>query len=130
MFKIGWSRGIKRLSLIFKWNSELERKHKFILSLNLKKLANCVDYLKIILQNEMLLLMCFWKRVLKQRVGILKHGETVNNSFSIICANCLVKNSLMHLLKSKLSKPKKNQQLLRTTCYDHMWFIIFTTTSL
>ena len=35
----------------------LERKHKGILSLNLKKLASRVDYLKmiLILQNEMLL---------------------------------------------------------------------------
>ena len=37
----------------------LQRKHKGILSLNLKKLANPVDCLKIIsiLQNEMFLLM-------------------------------------------------------------------------
>ena len=39
----------------------LECKHKGILSLNLKKLANHVDDLKIILisQNEMLLLMLY-----------------------------------------------------------------------
>ena len=39
----------------------LEPKHKDILSLNLKKLASRVDYLKmiLILQNEMLLLMLF-----------------------------------------------------------------------
>ena len=39
----------------------LERKHKGILSLNLKKLANRVDDLKIILvlQNEVLPLMLF-----------------------------------------------------------------------
>ena len=39
----------------------LERKHKGILSLNLKKLASRVDDLKIILilRNEMLLLMLF-----------------------------------------------------------------------
>ena len=39
----------------------LESKHKGILSLNLKKLANLADDLKIILilQNEMLLLMLF-----------------------------------------------------------------------
>ena len=45
----------------------LEREHKGILSLNLKKLVNRVDDLKIILifQNEMLLLMFFCKRVLK-----------------------------------------------------------------
>ena len=35
----------------------LDHKHKGILSLNLKKLANHIDDLKIILQNEMLLLM-------------------------------------------------------------------------
>ena len=47
----------------------LERKHKGILSLNLKKLANRVDDLKmiLILQNEMLLLMLFCKCVLKPR---------------------------------------------------------------
>ena len=47
----------------------LERKHKGILSLNLKKKANCVDFLKIILilQNEMLLLMLFSMGVLKQK---------------------------------------------------------------
>ena len=45
----------------------LERKKKGIISLNLKKLANRVDDLKIIfiLQNEMLLLMLFCKRVHK-----------------------------------------------------------------
>ena len=49
----------------------LERKHKGVLSLNLKKLASRFDDLKIILilQNEMLLLMLFCKRVLKQREG-------------------------------------------------------------
>ena len=43
----------------------LERKHKGILSLNIKKLANRVDDLKriIILQNEMLLLMLYCKRL-------------------------------------------------------------------
>ena len=61
----------------------LERKHKGILSLNLKKLANRVDDLKIILilQNEMLLLMLFCKRVLKQREDIPRYGETIKNSF-------------------------------------------------
>ena len=50
----------------------LEHKHKGILSLNLKKLANRVDDLKmiLILQNEMLLLMLFSKRVLKAREDI------------------------------------------------------------
>ena len=47
----------------------LERKHKGALSLKLKKLASRFDDLKtiLILQNEMLLLMLFCKRVLKQR---------------------------------------------------------------
>ena len=83
----------------------LERKHKGILSLNLKKLANRVDDLKmiLILQNEMLLLMLFCKRVLKQREDIPRYGKTINNSFlgtvssNIFCENCLFKNILMHL---------------------------------
>ena len=43
----------------------LERKHKGLLSLNLKKLASRFDDLKIILilQNEMLLLMLFCKEL-------------------------------------------------------------------
>ena len=61
----------------------LECKHKGLLSLNLKKLANCADDLKIILtfQNEMLLLMLFFKHVLKQREDIPRYGKTINNSF-------------------------------------------------
>ena len=61
----------------------LERKRKGILSLNLKKLASRVDDLKItlILQNEMLLLMLFCKRVLKQREDIQRYGKTIHNSF-------------------------------------------------
>ena len=61
----------------------LERKHKDILSLNLKKLASRVDDLKmiLILQNEMLLLMLFSKRVLKQREDIPRYDKTINNSF-------------------------------------------------
>ena len=61
----------------------LERKHKGILSLNLKMLASSFDDLKLtlILQNEMLLLMLFDKRVLKQREGIPRYGNTINNSF-------------------------------------------------
>ena len=61
----------------------LERKHKGILSLNLKKLASRFDDLKIILilQNEMLLLMLFCKRVLKHREDIPRYGNTLNNSF-------------------------------------------------
>ena len=57
----------------------LERKHKAILSLNLKKLANRVDDLKmiLILQNEMLLLMLFCKRVLKQREDIPRYGKAI-----------------------------------------------------
>ena len=45
----------------------LERKHKGIFSLNLKKWTNHFDDSKIILilQNEMFLLMLFCKRVLK-----------------------------------------------------------------
>ena len=82
----------------------LERKHKGVLSLNLKKLASRFDDLKIILilQNEMLLLMLFCKRVLKQREGIPRYGNTINNSFletvcsNIFCENCLFKNILMH----------------------------------
>ena len=61
----------------------LERKHKGVLSLNLKKLASRFDDLKIILilQNEMLLLMLFCKRVLKQREDIPRYGNTISNSF-------------------------------------------------
>ena len=61
----------------------LERKHKGVLSLNLKKLASRFDDLKIILilQNEMLLLMLFCKRVLKQREDIPRYGNTINNFF-------------------------------------------------
>ena len=45
----------------------LERKHKSVLSLNLKNLASRFDDLKVILilQNEMLLLMLFYKKTLK-----------------------------------------------------------------
>ena len=82
----------------------LERKHK-VLSLDLKKLASRFDDSKItlILQNEMLLLMLFCKRVLKQREGISRYGNTINNSFlgtvcsNIFCENCLFKNIFMHL---------------------------------
>ena len=61
----------------------LERKHKGILSLNLKKLASRLDDIKIILilQNVVLLLRLFCKRVFKQREGIPRYGSTVNNSF-------------------------------------------------
>ena len=53
----------------------LERKHKGILPLNLKKLASLFDDLKIILQNEMLLLMLFCKRALKQREDIPRYDN-------------------------------------------------------
>ena len=68
----------------------LGRKHKGVLSLNLKMLASRFDDLKInlILQNEMLLLMLFCKRVLKQREGIPRYGNTINNSFlGTACSN-------------------------------------------
>ena len=82
----------------------LELKHKGIVSLNLKKLASCVDDLKIILilRNKMLLLMLLCKRVLKQREDIPRYGNTINNSFlgtacsNIFCKNCLFKNIFMH----------------------------------
>ena len=47
--------------------------------------------------------MLFCKRVHKRREDIPRHGKTINNSFlgtvcSInFCANCLFKNTLMHL---------------------------------
>ena len=63
----------------------LEHKHKGILSVNLKKLANPFDSLKLILffQNEMLLLILFCKRVLKQRDDISNYAKTINNSIAI-----------------------------------------------
>ena len=64
----------------------LECKHKGVLSLNLKKLASRFD--DLILQNEMLLLMLFCKPVLKQREGIPRYGNTINNSFlGTACSN-------------------------------------------
>ena len=90
----------------------LERKRKGILSLNLKKLASCVDVLKIILilQNEMLLLMLFSKRVLKQREDIPRYVNTKNNYFlgtvrsNVFCDNCLFKNVFMHLSTKLVAK--------------------------
>ena len=90
----------------------LERKHKGILSLNLKKLASRVDDLKIILilQNEMLLLMLFCKHVLKQREDIPIYGNTTNNTFlgtvcsNVFCENCLFKNVFMHLSTNLVGK--------------------------
>ena len=87
----------------------LERKHKGILPLNLKKLASRFDDLKIILQNEMLLLMLFFKRALKQREDIPRYGNTINNYFlgtvrsNIFRENCLFKNIFMHL-STKLAR--------------------------
>ena len=83
----------------------LERKHKGILSLNLKKLASHVDDLKMILvlQNKILLLMLLCKRVLKQKEDIPRYRNTINNSFlgtvcsNIFCENGLFKNIFMHL---------------------------------
>ena len=61
----------------------LERKLKGILSLNLKKLTSCVDDLNIILilQNEILLLMLLYERVLKQSEDIPRYVNPINNSF-------------------------------------------------
>ena len=89
-----------------------EGKHKSILPWNLKKLASCVDDLKIILiwQNEMLLLMLFCKHVLKQREDIPRYGNTTNNTFlgtvcsNIFCENCLFKNVFMHLSTKLVGK--------------------------
>ena len=83
----------------------LQRKHKGIISLNLKKLPSCVDNLRIILilQNEMLLLMLLCKCVLKQREEIPRYSNIINNSFlgtvcsNILCENCLFKNMFMPL---------------------------------
>ena len=83
----------------------LERKLKGILSLNLKKLTSCVDDLNIILilQNEILLLMLLYERVLKQSEDIPRYVNPINNSFfgtlcsNIFCENCLFKNIFMHL---------------------------------
>ena len=84
----------------------LEHKHKGILSLNLKKLANYVDDFKtiLILKNEMLLLILFSKYVLRQREDIPRYGKTTNNSFlgkaasTNFCANCLFKNTFNALI--------------------------------
>ena len=83
----------------------LEHKHKGILFLNLKKLASGIDDLKrsFVLQNEMLLLMVFCKRVPKQTEDIPRYGNTISNSFlgtvcsNIFCENGLLKNIFMHL---------------------------------
>ena len=90
----------------------LQRKHKGVLSLNLKKLASHCDDLKItlILQNEMLLLMLLSNRVLRQREGIPRYGDTINNYFlgtvcsNIFSENCLFKNIFMHLSSKLVGK--------------------------
>ena len=91
----------------------LERKHKGYLIFEPKKvIANRVDDFKIILslQNEMLLLMLFCKRVLKQKEDIPRYGKTINNSFLgtvcsyIFCENCLFKNILIHLSTEIIGK--------------------------
>ena len=90
----------------------LEHKEKGILSLNLKNLASRVNDLKIILilQNEMLLLILFCKRVVKQREDIGRYGKTIKNFFlgivcsTIFCANCLFKNILMNLSTKLVGK--------------------------
>ena len=72
--------------------------------MNLEKLANHVDDLKIILvlKKEMLLSMLFCKRVLIQREDIPRYVK-IENSFlgkvcsTIFCANCLFKDILMYL---------------------------------
>ena len=83
-------------------------RHHGILSLNVKKLANPVEDLKIIwiLKKKMLLLMLFCKRVLKQKEEIPKYGNTINNYFweNIFCENCLFKNILMQLSTKLVGK--------------------------
>ena len=89
----------------------LEYKNKGILSLNLNKLANRVDDVKmvLILQNEMLLLMLFCKPVPKQGEDI-PNSKTVNNSSfgtlcsTIFCTSCFFKNILMHLSTKVVGK--------------------------
>ena len=80
----------------------LECKHRGILSLNLKKLAKCVDDLKmiLILQNEMLLLMLFCKRVLKPREDIPRYGKTINSSFLVtVCSNIFCEYCLFRKIR-------------------------------
>ena len=75
----------------------LERKHKGVLSLNLKKLASRFDDLKIILilQNEMSLLMLFCKRVLK--------GKAYQDIIFLIA--CLQNNIIPKFFNFRLSNP-------------------------
>ena len=89
----------------------LQRKHKGVLSLNLKKLPSHFDDLKIILilQNEMLLLMLFCKRVFSNKGKAYQDMVTLNNYFlGTVCSNifrenCLFKNIFMHL-STKLAR--------------------------
>ena len=79
--------------------------------MNLKKLTNHVDDLKIvlILQIEMLLLMLFCIRVPKRREDI-PNSKTVNNSsLETICCtifytNWFLKNILIHLSTKVVGK--------------------------
>ena len=75
----------------------LERKHKGVLTLNLKKLASRFDDLKIILifQNEMLLMMLFCKHVFKQREGIL---------YKFTCGRCYYGETCCHF-KVRVGEP-------------------------
>ena len=72
--------------------------------------ANHANDLKIILQNEMLLMMLFCKHVVRQKEDIPGYGKTINNSFlgtvcyNIFCENCLFKNVLMHLSTKVVGK--------------------------
>ena len=81
--------------------------------MNLKTLPTCADDLKIILilQTEMLILMPFDKRVLKQREDIPRYGKTIlNNSFlgiacsTIFFAYYFFKNILIHLWTKVVGK--------------------------
>ena len=50
--------------------------------------ANHANDLKIILQNEMLLMMLFCKHVVRQKEDIPGYGKTINNSFlGTVCYN-------------------------------------------
>ena len=86
----------------------LEHEHKGIFSLNLKKLTNPVDDLKLILVllNEMLLMMLVCKLVLKQREDLSRYGEIINNFLlgtvcsTTFCENCLFKIIIITIIIS------------------------------
>ena len=95
----------------------LERKHKGILSLNPKRLANPIDDLKIILilQNEMLILMLICKRVVLQfsaQIAYLKILHLSSNSYlksshaSHACQIKLLKEEI--LKKSRIKTLEKD----------------------